>query len=301
MLRLRRRTPSRPPSRASCRPSGGRRRTSSYVTLVGGDDILPMGRIPDLTRVANESDYARHVRRRGQPAIGRPGRRLPADRRRLRRHEPDGDRQRQQPVRPAARGRPTRGDAGRDPVAAPGLHRQGGRHARHRHRHGRGYDFLADGAAIVRDRLTTGGRMVDGDADRSTAAPPTPWTSADLLAKLFPAAAASPGIATVNAHYDHTALLPSAGNTGVDGDLLTAAEVLDASAVDKPPQPAPVHDGLPRRPRGPGRIRAREPAPISTPCGSTGRRRCQRPRSPSTSPTPGSGSATRRRWPTRSA
>src|SRR5262245_10369487 len=30
----------------------------SYVTLVGGDDILPMGRTPDLTRVSNEAQYA---------------------------------------------------------------------------------------------------------------------------------------------------------------------------------------------------------------------------------------------------
>ncbi len=30
----------------------------SYVTILGGDDIIPMGRTPDLTRVSNESEYA---------------------------------------------------------------------------------------------------------------------------------------------------------------------------------------------------------------------------------------------------
>ncbi|MGH2464097.1 MAG: hypothetical protein ACRDGI_01405, partial [Candidatus Limnocylindrales bacterium] len=30
----------------------------SYVTILGGDDIVPFGRVPDLTRVSNESEYA---------------------------------------------------------------------------------------------------------------------------------------------------------------------------------------------------------------------------------------------------
>ena len=49
--RRRRRSP------ACCRHPHGRPGLT-YVTLVGGDDILPMGRVPDLTRISNESDYA---------------------------------------------------------------------------------------------------------------------------------------------------------------------------------------------------------------------------------------------------
>jgi hypothetical protein len=203
----------------------------AYVTLVGGDDILPMGRVPDLTRIANESDYAGTFEADNPISAAQAAGFLLTD-------DGYGD------TSPTAIGNGTslfvpRLAVGRlveHPTEIVSLLQAYIDDADGTLDTGTGmvagYDFLHDGAAAVASRLTAGGRTVDATLNDPYEAP-EPWTSADLLARLLPATAASPGIASANAHYDHTALLPSAGNTGADGDLLTAGEVRDASAVDR--------------------------------------------------------------------
>ena len=84
-----------------------------------------------------------------------------------------------------------------------------------------GYDFLSDGAAKVADSL-------DGivGAGNDTRLINGTWTSADL-ASHFNNATPVPGIASINAHYDHHRLLPGAGNTtGDESDLYTTQNIV---------------------------------------------------------------------------
>ena len=205
----------------------------TYVTLVGGDDILPMGRVPDLTRVANESDYAADARVR-QPADCRTGCRAtcsPTTRTATRAR-------RRSATVAACSCRASRSGGCVETPAEIGALLQAYSDTGGTLDTGTAmvasYDFLADGASTLSNRLATGGRTVDGSLiDPPGTAAGDAWTSADLMAKLFPTGGASPLIASVNAHYDHTALLPSAGNAGGPGELVTAAEVLAGSNPER--------------------------------------------------------------------
>src|SRR5262249_28365762 len=70
-----------------------------------------------------------------------------------------------------------------------------------------GYDFLSDGAAQIANTFAT----IFGAAGSQTLINDS-WTTANLFAQLFPTAGASPGIASVNAHFDHNHALPAASN-----------------------------------------------------------------------------------------
>ena len=104
----------------------------SYVTLVGGDDILPMGRVPDLTRIAqrvrlcDRPSATRRTRSRPRRPRATPSPTTPTATR-TPRSIGDGN----SPVRAAARRRPPRGVTRRDQGAPPGLHRRRRRQARH--------------------------------------------------------------------------------------------------------------------------------------------------------------------------
>jgi hypothetical protein len=81
-----------------------------------------------------------------------------------------------------------------------------------------GYDFLADGAGAVAAALGGATELISED-----------WDRADLEAAITGLDA--PAVASVNAHFDHTRLLPGLGNsTGDETDLFTTADV--AGAVD---------------------------------------------------------------------
>lgn len=194
----------------------------TYLTVVGGDDILPMGRVPDLTRVANEAEYAATFGSTGNPmsAAQAGGYTLTDD--------AYGD------PNPVALGTGTalfvpRISVGRL-VEAPGQIQAA--LAAYRASEGvlatgtalvSGYDFLADGATAVATRLGTGGRSVDSSLITAPGAPG--WNSGDLLGKLFPTGAAAPLIASVNAHYDHQGLLSAAGDAAGGTDILGNDEV----------------------------------------------------------------------------
>ncbi len=200
----------------------------AYITIVGGDDIIPMGRVPDLTRVSNESEYASTFGGATNPLSAAEAASFTLT------DDVYGD------TSPTSIGNgdslfvprlavgrlvesPTDIGAQLDSFSANGgtLDTGTGLVA--------GYDFLADGAQAVASRLAVGGRSIDSsliDQPNTT----TPWTQADLLAKLFPTGGATPLIDSINAHYDHTALLPSAGNSGSSSQLETAADIAIRSA-----------------------------------------------------------------------
>ena len=200
----------------------------AYITVVGGDDIVPMGRVPDLTRVSNEAEYASTFPvanpleaaeaasytltddMYGDPSptdIGNGGRLFV-------------------PTMAVGRLVETPDEIGRQLDAfgagSGALDTSTGLVA--------GYDFLADGAGAVASRLATGGRSIDGTLVDQPGAT-SPWTRADLLGRLFPTGSATPLLDSINGHYDHTALLPSAGNASGSTELVTASDVASRSAA----------------------------------------------------------------------
>ena len=250
----------------------------------------------DRQRVGLRDD----VRRRAEPDLGRRGRGLPAHRRRVRRHAPDVDRRRQLAVRPAARGRPSRGDPHRDQRPAPGLRRRRGRQARHRHRDGgrvrlpRGRRGHRQGPPHHRrpdgrrhpHRPSPGRRPVDELRPPGRAVPDR-----------WPLAVDRVGQRSLRPHRA-PALRGQHGRRRGPVDRERGAW---RQRGGQAPQPAPVHDGLPCWPRGARRLRARDRRRPRHPAARLGAGPLRRPRSPSTSRTPGSASATPRPWPTRSA
>lgn len=195
----------------------------AYITIVGGDDIVPMGRVPDLTRVSNEKEYAATFGDTLNPLSAAESASYTLT------DDVYGD------TSPTALGngndlfvpRLAVGRLVETPADIDGQLAAFGSHS------GTldtgtglvaGYDFLADGARAVAARLAVGGRSVDStliDQPGVTGG----WTQADLIARLFPTTGATPLVDAINAHYDHTALLPSAGNAGTSGQLETAADV----------------------------------------------------------------------------
>ncbi len=201
-----------------------------YVTLVGGDDILPMGRVPDLARVANESGYADNFLGADNPlsASTAGGYTLSDD--------PYGD------TSPTSL---TNGGSLFIPRVAVGRLVEtpaeiGAALAAYIAKEGTldtstglvsGYDFLSDGATATADRLAVGGRNVDRLIDPPGTTPG--WSGQNLLDRLFPTGHASPLVASLNAHYDHQALLSSAGDLTDGNDLVTQDEVSGPAGTDK--------------------------------------------------------------------
>jgi len=200
----------------------------AYVTVVGGDDIVPMGRVPDLTRIANQAEYASTFRDTQNPisAAESGGFTLTDD--------PYGD------VAPtglgngstlfvpqAAVGRLVEGPdeivaAINGYVSKAGMLDSGTALVS-------GYDFLADGAQATWDRLAAPGRLMDSLIDPPGTTPG--WTGSQLMAKLFPSAGDAPFVASLNAHYDHQALQSAAGDATGSVDLVTQAAVASAASA----------------------------------------------------------------------
>lgn len=192
------------------------------IVLVGADDLVPFARVPDTTRIANESDYAVDLR-------SADGSSNPLSASATTRHvlsdDPYGDRDpipwldRFLYVPDFALGRLVETP---DQVrAAVAQFEASGGVLDAETALTTGYDFLDDGAAAVDAAL---GRRI-GDANRTLLAGET-WDRDDVDANLF-GGAAVPGIASLNAHYDHSGLLPGAAN-GTDftaSDLYTTADI----------------------------------------------------------------------------
>ena len=195
------------------------------IVLVGADDVIPFARVPDLTKISNESDYTNDALAiNGSTSL--IGSFVTSN---ILSDNPYGDfhpvpwLNRQIFVPQVALGRlvetpdqiqyqvqqfmTSGGEL--DPATALTT----------------GYDFLADGAAEVAGSLETlvgaanSARLINGT-----------WTSADL-ASAFDQKTPVPGAASINAHFDHYRLLPGAGNTtGDESDLYTTGHIQRAPA-----------------------------------------------------------------------
>jgi hypothetical protein len=163
-----------------------------------------MARVPDLTRVANESSYAGDLRTAAGDATPLSA---AAETRHLLTDDPYGDldpipwldRFLYVPDRAVGRliEHPTEIRAALAQFEASGGVLDASTALT------TGYDFLTDGADAVDAGLAR--RLPEGQ--RTTLNPET-WDAADLDRALFPDDGPAPAIASVNAHYDHNRLLP---------------------------------------------------------------------------------------------
>ena len=202
------------------------------VTLVGGDQQLPSGRVPDLTAAVNERGFAPEA-----TGVGADGTRF------------------DNPFSAAAAAGYVLSD---DPYgtleALAWLDRElyvpqlavgrlvetpaqiSGQLAQYRAAGGvvdpssaltTGYDFLTDGAQAVDAALAA---SLGSTARRTTLVGET-WTRADLVRALGVGEATAPSIASVNAHFDPSRALPAAGNTtGDESDLFVTSDVVGSGS-----------------------------------------------------------------------
>jgi hypothetical protein len=193
------------------------------IVIAGGDDIIPMARIADYTQISNESDYALSTTTDALTDNGTPTSAALATMNILTDdpladvdaiewldhslHIPDLGIGRlvESPADIVAQANQFVAANGvLDPTTALTT----------------GYDFLTDGSTGVDDALEA--RIPD--ANRQQLINET-WTRADVTGKLFPATGQAPGVASVNAHYDHSRALPALGNSTLDeSDLYTVKD-----------------------------------------------------------------------------
>jgi hypothetical protein len=213
-------------------PAGPARAALRSITLVGGDDLIPMGRVVDDTTLSNEADYASDLAAADNQAT---------------------------PLSAAAVGFFTLTD---DPYASFTPRAYGARilyspdvaigrlvetpaeiltqintfltpvagraigEINPQTSLVTGYDFLSDGALALRDNLAP---QVPSQATLVNET----WTRSDLASQVFPAGDA-PAIQSINAHFSHNEALPAAGNTASDtSDLFTTADVAATANADR--------------------------------------------------------------------
>ena len=187
------------------------------VVVVGGDDIIPMARLDDTTRVGNETGYADEfdvngpTTARSAPATSSATTRTEIS---IRSSGRPGGCTCPSWRSAASSRRPTQIIAQLDAFAGASGRLDASR------AYAAGYDFMTDGARSVRAELeqsltTANGAtaVVSGPTNEST------WSGSELLADL--AGPPAPSIAAVFGHFDHTALETP------EGDGVTAAELAE--------------------------------------------------------------------------
>ncbi|MDP6716678.1 MAG: C25 family cysteine peptidase, partial [SAR202 cluster bacterium] len=192
-----------------------------YVVMVGSDEAIPMARVPDLTRLSNQRDYAQDLEFAGNGALF--GSYITEN---ILTDDPYGDfdpipwLDRQLFVPDVAMGRMVetpqeiidavdqyiRFNGALDPQTAVTS----------------GYDFLTDGAEQVDEILAE----QLGAANTNTLINET-WTASDLIDLIGPSAGSTaPDIASVNAHFDHYRALPADQNAaGTQNELFNTQHV----------------------------------------------------------------------------
>ena len=236
MQRQRRRTPSRTRSQTRSRRSRSLRPSLKYVVFAGGDDQIPFFRIPDLSRIANESGFAGQFNNNeyyGALASGdlltdnpyldtRP---VPASGRQLFIPDLAGGRLVETPTQIAN--------------AVTSFENSNGT-LRSSTAFVSGYDFVTDGSQTVAQRLQSilGATSVNSLIDTTTPfVPATSWSKNGLLNAAFPPLGQA-AINDWNGHYDNTRALMA------NGDLLSTSELTGDPRLLRRHLP---HDGLPRR------------------------------------------------------
>lgn len=195
----------------------------SSVTLVGGDEQLPMARLADLTSAVNERGFAESdLNQDGSDnpftAAQKAGYLLSDDPYGTLRAVPWLDRQLYVPELGVGRLVET-------PAQIEGQLRQfvaSGGVVDPTSSLTTGYDFLSDGAQAVDAALAP-------TVSRHRTLISETWTRAELLGQLLPKRGPAPSIASLNAHFDQSRALPAAGNTsGDESDLVTTADLAAA-------------------------------------------------------------------------
>ena len=203
------------------------------VVIVGGDNVIPFARVPDLTRISNERDYTNDVldiNGNNELAGSFVTENVLSDNpygafhpiavlnRQISLPEVALGRLVEDPLQIQAQVDQFIQFSGQlDPSTALTT----------------GYDFLDDGANKVADGLDAqvgplnSSRLINES-----------WTSADLE-DAFDEGTPIPDLASINAHFDHHRLLPGAGNTtGDESDLYTTAN------IERAPGTPSILDGL---------------------------------------------------------
>jgi hypothetical protein len=196
------------------------RPTLKYVVMVGADDIVPMARVPDNTQIANERGYSSTFAAGSNNEYygSLYARNLLSD-------QPYADidpvavLDRQIYVPDLSIGRLVESPG--QIVSAVTQYQNFGGVLNPTTALTTGYDFLTDGSNAVAASLAA----KVGGANAQTLINET-WTRTDLLAKLFPTGSPSPGIVSLNAHFDHQNALPAFGNsTNNQSDLLSVDNI----------------------------------------------------------------------------
>ncbi len=178
------------------------------VVIVGGDDIVPFGRVPDTTRLANEREFAQELAGNDELVASLRGGWVLTDDVYVDR-APITVGTAELYVPNLALGRLVESPA--DIVAALNdfVAYQG--HLDARTALSVGYDFLTDGANAVQSALVTNGFTTDTNAAVLIG---DTWNAGQLQAALLGQNGfAVPDIASVNAHYDDYRSLPADENT----------------------------------------------------------------------------------------
>jgi hypothetical protein len=201
------------------------RPTLKNIVVVGGDDIIPMARVADYTQISNESDYATETMLTSGTTRGTPLAAAQATQNILT-DDPLGDvdpiawLDHRLYVPDLAVGRMVETPAEINAQVDQFIASQGKLNPQTSLT--TGYDFLADGSQAVDQSLAN--RITDATKRKSIVN--ETWSKADEIAALYPATGGSPDIASLNAHYDHTASLPALGNSTNDlSDLVTTDDI----------------------------------------------------------------------------
>jgi hypothetical protein len=192
-----------------------------YIVVVGGDDIVPFGRVPDNTEIANERTYRESLGSTDNEYLSTIGQGF------LLTDDVWGETAAPEFlgselfVPELAVGRlvesPTDiGKAIDGFTTANGLLTPSSSLVT-------GYDFLTDGAQSINQPFAAG-----LGANAKTLISET-WDRNALLAQLFPAGGGGPKLNSLNAHFDHARLLPAAENAANrQTNLVTTADITAA-------------------------------------------------------------------------
>ena len=191
-------------------PSGSSVPPLQYVVIIGGDDVLPMARVADITEVSNEVDYANSFGRSNPLARSAAAGRVLTDNI-YGDFNPGTIGDSALLVPELAVGRlvetPTQISTQIDAFIGSGGRLVAGTQSV------AAYDFLLDSGAAIASNLGSTNTSLINDS----------WNRSALLTAL----GANPKVISLNAHFDHQGLLTAAGNGG-----LTAGGFPDQVGLD---------------------------------------------------------------------
>jgi CSLREA domain-containing protein len=205
-----------------------RRAQFDHIVVLGGDELIPMARVADATKVANEYEFRNEFDGdlRGGASNARNAATAALWESMILTDEPYGEASARSTgdgylyVSDAALGRVVETPA--EIADALDTFVQFGGNLSIQSATVLGYDFLADGSQAVADELAGGGLPVDRQLAGGLDATGQKWDAADATAALVQAGTRA--LVSLNAHFDHYRALPAAGDQvpGFDDNLIAA-------------------------------------------------------------------------------